>query len=126
VSSHLIEACGAMNASIGIGAEAQSICKLRVCSASRLRPRASVDAAPKDFSAIFSTPLQRKGAVVRQQCWPLATAHQPLSSTSQLVTDTVKEVVYEQPPATEARPSSNSVPTNASPASIKVSYRGWT
>ena len=116
-----------MNASIGIGAEAQSICKLRVCSASRSRPRASVDAAPKDFSAIFgSTPLQRKGAVVRQQCWPLATAHQPLSSTSQLVTDTVREVVYEQPPATEARPISNSVPTNASPASIKVSYREWT
>jgi hypothetical protein len=120
VSSYLIEACGAMNASMRIGADVQSICKLRVCSASRLRPRASVDAPPKDFWAIFSQPLQRKGAVVRQQCWPLATAHQPLSSTSQLVTDTVKEVQYEQPPVTEARPISNSVPTNASPASIKV------
>jgi hypothetical protein len=115
-----IEACGTMKASIRISAEAHPPCTLPVCSASRLRLRASVDAPPKDFSAIFSTPLQRKGAAVRQQCWPLATAHQPLSTTSQLVADAFKDVQHEQPPPTEARPTGYSVSSNAQPASIKV------
>lgn len=79
----------------------------------RTMPRASSNSY-RDVG-IFLAPLQRKGATVRQQCWPLATAQQPLSSTSQLVTDAVKD----QPP-TETRPTGFSAPTTAQPASIKV------
>lgn len=101
-----------MRVSTCIGAGSSTACQLRSGKASR--GRACFDVSRSNHGRLISAPLQREHAAARQLTGAQA-AEQPLSPTSQLVTDSV----VDQPP-TVSRTTGFSPPQSAQPASIKV------